>query len=85
MTSGTNEKHAGVLIIKALWDDEADVWSASSNDVAGLAIEAPTTEALIKRLEDLVPELLELNHASLEQTLPAELVISGRQSLSLAG
>ena len=85
MTSGTNEKRAGVLIIKALWDDEADVWSASSNDVAGLAIEAPTTEALIKRLEAAVPELLELNHASLEQTVPAELVISGRQSLSLAG
>ncbi len=85
MIGGTNEKRAGVLIIEALWDDEAGVWSASSNDVAGLAIEAPTTEALIKRLEAVVPELLELNHASLEQTLPAELVISGRQSLSLAG
>ena len=57
MTSGTNEKRAGVLIIKALWDDEADVWSASSNDVAGLAIEAPTTEALIKRLEDPCPRI----------------------------
>ena len=85
MSSGTNEKRAGVLIIKALWDDEAGVWSASSNDVAGLAIEAPTTESLIKRLKAVVPELLELNHARLEQTVPAELVISGRQSLSLAG
>ena len=80
MTSG---KSVGTLKIKVLWDDDAGVWSASSSDVAGLAIEAQTKEALIKRLNVVIPELLELNHTSPERTVPAELIISGRQRLGL--
>ncbi|CAJ2376836.1 MAG: hypothetical protein IBGAMO2_480018 [Arenicellales bacterium IbO2] len=49
--------------VKALWDDEAGVWSASSDDIIGLAIEAKTKEALVERLKVVIPELLELNHA----------------------
>ena len=49
------------LRIDALWDDEAGVWSASSTDIEGLAIEAATREALIERLKTVIPELLDLN------------------------
>ena len=60
----THRNSAEVLIrINALWDDSAGVWSASSADVAGLAIEAATKNALIERLRVVIPELLELNHA----------------------
>lgn len=45
----------------ATWDNEAGVWVASSDDVAGLATEAPTLDALEAKLAHLVPELLELN------------------------
>jgi hypothetical protein len=48
-------------IVSASWDDEAKVWVAESDDVPGLVTEAPTEEALLKKLETLVPELLELN------------------------
>ncbi len=48
-------------IVSAIWDDEAKIWVAESDDVPGLATEAPTEEALVKKLEALVPELLELN------------------------
>ena len=50
--------------VHAMWDDEATVWVASSDDVPGLATEAETTEALIAKLKTLIPELLELNGTS---------------------
>ena len=37
-----NENTTKVLTVKVLWDDDTGVWSASSADVAGLAIEAAT-------------------------------------------
>jgi predicted RNase H-like HicB family nuclease len=47
--------------ILAVWDDEARVWVASSDDVPGLITEAETTEILLEKLGVLVPELLELS------------------------
>lgn len=46
-----------------MWDDEASVWVATSQDVDGLAIEATTMDALIQRLKIVIPELIELNHS----------------------
>jgi predicted RNase H-like HicB family nuclease len=48
--------------IDAHWDPEAGVWIATSDDVPGLATEAPTVEALSKKLRIMIPELLEANH-----------------------
>src|SRR6201999_1781010 len=50
-------------IVTAKWDDEADVWVATSDDVPGLVTESKTFEALLKKLRTLVPELLALNGA----------------------
>ena len=47
--------------IKAIWDDEAKVWVAESEDVPGLVTEAESSDALLKKLQTLIPELLELN------------------------
>jgi predicted RNase H-like HicB family nuclease len=33
--------------VHAEWDDKAQVWTASSDDVPGLATEADTTESLV--------------------------------------
>lgn len=49
------------LRIVAEWDDEADVWVATSEDVPGLVTEAASREVLVARLRSMVPELLELN------------------------
>lgn len=43
------------------WDEEAEVWIATSDDVRGLVMESSSYEMLIARLKDAVPELLELN------------------------
>jgi len=47
--------------VRADWDSEAQVWVATSDDVPGLATEAPTVEALKQKLSIMIPELLELN------------------------
>ena len=49
------------LVIEASWDPEGEVWVATSRDVAGLATEANTIESLLKKLAELVPELLQVN------------------------
>ena len=47
--------------ILADWDPEAGVWVATSEDVPGLATEAPSLESLTEKLRIMVPELLEAN------------------------
>ncbi len=60
--------------VHALWDDEAKVWVASSDDVPGLATEAETAEALLQKLKSLIPELLELNGQIVTAPIPFELL-----------
>lgn len=43
------------------WDDEADVWIATSDDAPGLILESGSLDALIERVKNAIPELLELN------------------------
>lgn len=47
--------------VTAVWDGEANVWVAESEDVPGLITEAGSETRLIEKLSVLVPELLALN------------------------
>jgi hypothetical protein len=47
--------------IEARWDAEASVWIATSNDVAGLVVEADTWPAMIEEVRLTLPDLLELS------------------------
>ena len=47
--------------IRMLWDEDAQVWVATSEDVPGLVMESGSFDALIERLRIAVPELLQLN------------------------
>ncbi len=49
------------LVVHAIWDDEAKVWVATSDDVPGLATEAPSWDQLIPKLKVMIPELLDAN------------------------
>ena len=64
------------LFVHAEWDDEARVWVATSDDVPGLATESETVEALIAKLEVLIPELLDANHQGAHELIdvPFELL-----------
>ena len=67
------------LKVQALWDGEAGVWVAESDDVPGLATEAATREELLAKLAVMVPELLEENGVALE--LPVELRLEATRPL----
>lgn len=47
--------------VRCLWDPEAEVWVATSDDVPGLATGAETLDALVDKLKIVIPELLEAN------------------------
>ncbi|MFN2310230.1 MAG: DUF1902 domain-containing protein [Gammaproteobacteria bacterium] len=51
-------KLAKQIVVHAVWDDEAHVWVATSDDVPGLVTEADTAELLEAKLKVLIPELL---------------------------
>ncbi|HTW35619.1 MAG TPA: DUF1902 domain-containing protein [Rhizomicrobium sp.] len=48
-------------IVNALWDAEAGVWVATSDDIRGLVTESKTFEALLRKLRTLVSELMRRN------------------------
>ena len=48
-------------IIKFTWDNTADVWIATSDDIPGLVLESGSYDALLERVRIAVPELLALN------------------------
>ena len=60
--------------IHAEWDDEAEVWVATSDDVPGLVTEADTQEQLIAKLKTLIPELLHANGIDAGADVPFELL-----------
>ncbi len=43
------------------WDNDAQVWVATSDDIPGLVLESGSYDAMIERLRFAVPELLDLN------------------------
>ena len=91
--SGQRGKYAGdstpmkTLTIKALWDEEAQVWVATSDDVPGLVTEAETAEALEAKLKVLIPELLIENGVISEQQhlrIPFHLLAYGKHVVQVA-
>ena len=49
------------FLVTATWDDEAELWVATSDDIPGLVTEAPNLDLLRERILAVVPELLEDN------------------------
>lgn len=46
-----------------MWDEEANVWVATSNDIPGLVLEGGSIDALFERVKYAAPEILSLNGA----------------------
>ena len=65
--------------VEVHWDPEASVWYVSDSDVPGLATGADTIEELLRKLEVLIPELLELNGSAGSPTdnVPFALIARG--------
>ena len=62
------------LEVHAVWDDEAQVWVATSEDVPGLATEAASFNDLMAKLKVLIPELLDENGYGDGEDIPFRLL-----------
>jgi len=62
------------FFIRAEWDEEANVWVATSDDVPGLVTEEATMEGLIEKLKVIIPELLDANGVRIDQEVPFEVM-----------
>lgn len=51
-------------VVNFIWDNEACVWIATSDDIPGLVLESGSFDALLERVRIAVPELLSLNASS---------------------
>lgn len=60
---GARMRDAGEYAVRFLWDTDAVVWVATSDDVPGLVFEDASFDALTARVRDAIPELLTLNRA----------------------
>lgn len=69
--------------IEAMWDAEAKVWVATSEDVPGLVTEAEGLAVLTGKLREIVPELLRLNEVLVAQEAYSMTLDSGLDSLIL--
>jgi len=47
-----------------IWDEEAAVWVATSEEIPGLVLESGSLDALMERVRYAIPELLTLNGCS---------------------
>lgn len=56
-------------MINMVWDAEAGVWFATSDDIPGLVLESSSFDTLVERVRTAVPELAELNHISVPHSL----------------
>lgn len=68
--------------VSLVWDPEAGVWIATSEDIVGLVLEGGSLDALIERVRFAAPELMTLNHVS-----PADVTLcfrSERRELAAA-
>ena len=71
-----------VFRVNALWDAEAEVYVATSDDIPGLVVEAGTFEELMADLRAVVPELLELN--KVPHTWPVRLNLTTTEDIESA-
>ena len=49
--------------INLTWDNEANVWTATSDDIPGLVLESGSFDALLERAKSAIQELLGLDPA----------------------
>lgn len=49
------------IVVRAFWDEDAQVWVATTSDIDGLSVEADSMEHLRVKVLDAISDLIELN------------------------
>jgi hypothetical protein len=69
-------------LIRVLWDPEASVWVATSDDILGLVVEAGSFDQVVSEVRLLAPELLALNGISLTKVLDLHFLADRLESVA---
>jgi predicted RNase H-like HicB family nuclease len=66
-----------LIVIRATWDQEANVWVAESSDLPGLITEASSLDELDRKLPGLIQDLYENGDGDdSEVDIPIEVIAS---------
>ncbi|MGD9839585.1 MAG: DUF1902 domain-containing protein [Afipia sp.] len=68
----TNMGH--LIVVRATWDSDAEVWTAESTDLPGLVTEASSLDELDAKLPGLIRDLLDVNDADDGFDVPVEVI-----------
>jgi hypothetical protein len=68
------------ILVRVVWDPEASVYVAESDDVPGLATEADSLDALARKLYVMIPELLDLNNGEFGEDVSIDLLVQQNRS-----
>lgn len=72
------------ILIRATWDEDAKVWTATSQDLPGLVTEADSLNALDAKLPGLIQDLLDDDDCEGPIEIPIEVVASFSRTLRFA-
>ncbi|MCR6734793.1 MAG: DUF1902 domain-containing protein [Afipia sp.] len=74
--SGGVAKMGHLIVVRATWDNEADVWTAESTDLPGLVTEASSLDELDAKLPGLIRDLMDVDEADDGFDVPVEVIAS---------
>lgn len=72
--SGGAVKMGHLIVVRAIWDNEADVWTAESTDLPGLVTEASSLDELDAKLPGLIRDLMDVDEADDGFDVPVEVI-----------
>jgi Domain of unknown function (DUF1902) len=71
-----------IIVVKADWDSEAEVWVATSGDVPGMVAESPTLEKLRPKVISMIEDLIEEGAVAFNlREIPVHFIASSTQSM----
>jgi hypothetical protein len=71
-----NRKMVGLIVVRATWDSEVEVWTAESTDLPGLVTEASSLDELDAKLPNLIRDLLDADDCDDGFDVPVEVIAS---------
>ena len=77
-------KTTNSYLITFTWDNETDVWIATSDDIPGLILEHGSFDALVERVRIAVPEILSMEK-ELQGDISLEYTTFRRERLTIHG
>jgi predicted RNase H-like HicB family nuclease len=75
ISGGGTARMSHLIVVRATWDSETQVWTAESPDLPGLVTEASSLDELDAKLPDLIRDLLEdENNTDSGYDVPVEVI-----------